>query len=203
MRRLVPPALLAGALLAFAASPAFAVSTRAEYALEVNVICQEAESDFDEAFEGFFKRRGLGSFIAVLDRSNDVSERMVANIATVPPAPGDEALASEWVRNFQKVNLLNDRWVDLFKKLLRKFKPLYARAAQAETPEEFEQIKPKSPAGRSQLRRMGIRQKRLLLKSFRAAEKVEKNGRELGAIGCVGESGLFRLLEAQPQDIGS
>jgi len=123
MRRLVLAIAVCGGCLTVA-SPAFATATRAEYALEVNIICQTSEADFLQAGKKLAKaaksrKKGLAKLSRALDRINDVYEGVVAQVALVPAAPGDETLVASWVASLQELAALSDETLDLTKKLAR------------------------------------------------------------------------------------
>ena len=101
MRRLVPPALLAGALLAgFAASPAFgsqplAPSTRSRSTSSARRLKATSTKAFARPLQSAGAASGRSSPRSSIAPTTSSEQHGSPNIAAVPPAPGDEALASE------------------------------------------------------------------------------------------------------------
>lgn len=121
----------ASAVAAAAASPAAAASTRAEYASQVNAICVQGERDLNRHLKKITKgkdpARGLneddltkrqrvkvvnrmGRLVSILLlKTTRGSGRTITKVASVPAAPGDEALVSDWVVNLKKAQRYGKR----------------------------------------------------------------------------------------------
>ncbi len=94
---------LAIAALAIPAASAQAAATRAEYVAQVDPICLDYAKPAIKAFAAYFKAgarkrkpsaRPTARFLSQISRAyGNLTER----IATVPAAPGDEAIVSTWL----------------------------------------------------------------------------------------------------------
>jgi hypothetical protein len=132
MRR-TPLALAITALtLAITAASAPAATTRAEYVAQVDPICQAAFMQIEKPLRSITRatnrllqllgdeRRSRAELKRAIKRVSRKSSRagakigrilsgMVAAIATVPPAPGDELIVAQWVDGLIRSGHLNDR----------------------------------------------------------------------------------------------
>lgn len=120
MRRLAFAVVMATAALAVAASSASAAATRAEYLAQVEPICQAANKQAKKQARKINRqlKKSLGKaetqaknkkpgqifadiFVLVIIKlvgpENRLFERTTAQIAAVPPAPGDEAAVTAWL----------------------------------------------------------------------------------------------------------
>jgi hypothetical protein len=99
---------------AITAVSAFASSTRAEYVAQVDPICQKAHLAEKREARRFKRqirhliRKGLDldhptkaalhALVGFADRAARIARGAFGQIAAVPPAPGDEATVTEWLR---------------------------------------------------------------------------------------------------------
>lgn len=114
-------ALLSSGLLLFLPAAAPASATRAEYAQQVNAICERAvtdaervlsetgEADSGDRSKGF--RRAMKLIGRALDKLVRINGRMLDRTALVPPAPGDEALVFDWIASDRRAHRLNKKYI--------------------------------------------------------------------------------------------
>ncbi len=143
-----------------------APSSRVEYGVEVGLICAEAEDDYARAFMRFFKRKGPGNIVPFLDRFNDVFEETTGKIATVPAAPGDEALVASWIDSLRDTTRLTDRTLPILRRAYRVLKRHDGEKTQG-------------------FRRLGRHFKRRNKGVIEAQERSEDFAKELTAEGCL------------------
>lgn len=167
MRRVVPSVVVAVALLAVAAPSASAAPTRAEYAVEVNIICSETNADIERVSRKISRKKGIGQIVRLSDRVNDLLEAELGRLVLVPPAPGDEALVASWLESERHLLELGTEG----NKLLKKF---------------FKFLK--SPgANRKKLGEYGRKLKRSSNEIQEAAEVTAGLAGQLGATECGGD----------------
>ena len=159
----------AGAAVALLCVPAVssaAPSNRLEYGVEVSVICGEAENEYFRAGKGLFKRRGIGNIVPFLDRILDVFEETTDKVATVPAAPGDEALVASWIASLHDVARLNDKTLPVLRRAYRNLKRHDGKRTKS-------------------FRALGRHYKRIYSDALRAQELSEDLAKELTAEGCL------------------
>jgi hypothetical protein len=112
---LIAPATVAVAL-AITAAPVFATTDVADYAAQVNPICQSANAQQKQLYESFeqainrlhdkpargkkgakIERRIDRLFTQLPIKSQAVLDAEFSQLKNVPPAPGDEGLVSDWL----------------------------------------------------------------------------------------------------------
>jgi hypothetical protein len=115
MRRLAGAIAAVVVLSAISVAPASAASTRTEYVAQVDPICQEARERWlkpearyfkesvrvERVEEGKQRKRALNRLLRMLAKVFAVRARVETSassqIATVPPAPGDESIVATWL----------------------------------------------------------------------------------------------------------
>jgi hypothetical protein len=121
------------ALMAVGATSASAASTRAEYVAQVDPICQTAAGPARRALKRFLKDEGRLGKIAhptkrqvralvnplarMLIRLGSIEAGVTSQIATVQPAPGDEAIVASWVQDRTQYSQLSVAGARKFRKL--------------------------------------------------------------------------------------
>jgi hypothetical protein len=109
MRRVAIAIVCAGAL-ATLASEASANATRAEYAAEVNPICQAGNDRAQKAGKAFIKNAPKGDgpkalkaffrgILRLFNRVIGIERTTLRQIAPIAPAPGDEAVVAAFLAN--------------------------------------------------------------------------------------------------------
>jgi hypothetical protein len=116
--------------LAIVAQEADAAATRAEYVAQVDPICQAGRAREKAAARSFKKRvrllkergvdldeptkRGNRLVVAFYDRIARIYKNVDGQISAVVPAPGDEAIISEWLKRRERPPDLLERAVHAF-----------------------------------------------------------------------------------------
>jgi hypothetical protein len=105
---------IAATALAIATTSASAATTRAEYVAQVDPICHAAAKPTAKVANRFLKDLGrigkaenpskkrakafLNELARVLTRLSSIEANVTVQVATVPPAPGDEPTVSAWLQ---------------------------------------------------------------------------------------------------------
>jgi predicted transcriptional regulator len=165
MSRLAPTLAALVIVGAFAASPVFGATTRAQYAAQVNPICAEASADA----ERILRRAGFKTpkkARKTLRRADRLSERTIDSIEAIPPPPADAATAAAWIDSLRQLNRIGDQAGRTTVRVLRLLR--------------------RDPPNAGKLKSLARRLNRLR----RRANRVEGEGSELatqlGATGCTG-----------------
>ncbi|HEY3192470.1 MAG TPA: hypothetical protein VGJ61_06775 [Solirubrobacterales bacterium] len=108
MRKAVVPFVLSVGLIAVWAAPADAASTRAEYVAQAEAVCAAPAPQLIKLIQQekqLHKRAGdlTSSQLAVklgkiLGKLSTIEGRILTQLATIPPAPGDEAVIAQWLQ---------------------------------------------------------------------------------------------------------
>jgi len=116
-RRVRASLALVAIAAAVAATSAFATATHEEYVAQVNPICKDASAVAKRKLD---KLKPSGNpFVDFLLRSRlyaKLLDKTISRIATVPPAPGEEAAVASWLDEGRTT-------VHLINKLLHSFGP--------------------------------------------------------------------------------
>ena len=119
MRKLVMPFVLSMGLIAVWAVPADAASTRAEYVAQAEAVCAGPTPQFIKLLkqEKQLQKRAadlkpsqfavrLGKIIGKL---GTIEGQILTKLATIPPAPGDEAVIAQWLKGGRDQQALINR----------------------------------------------------------------------------------------------
>jgi hypothetical protein len=119
MRRTLVALVMSLGLLAVWAVPADAASTRAEYVAQAEAVCAAPTPQFIKLLKQekqLQKRAGdlkpsqlavrLGKIIGKLGR---IEGQILTQLATIPPAPGDEAVIAQWLQGGRDTQALTNR----------------------------------------------------------------------------------------------
>jgi hypothetical protein len=210
--------------LAVTAAPADAVTTRAEYAAQVNEICVAGNKELKERLgkipstsktpggtkDHLTKRQqrrllnGISrSLTRLLLRLTRHSGRVITRVVAVPPAPGDDALVSQWLTSIKRAQRLSKRANRLVVRFFRTFIEVFLVLEDRIEPDGS--IDESKPTKRE--RRLGHRFLRITNaldrhsgKLLDEASRSSELALQLGATKCGGETdpnaSAARLVES-------
>ncbi len=186
--------LLACALAGLATAPsAGAAATRAEYAAQANAICAGYEDQqrellrklgrapkFDASAEA--QRRYLKRLTKSAGKLQKLDAMTAADLSTIPPAPGDETLAAEWLASLRRA-------IDLVKPAVRLSRLVYRLGIDYRTAYEGSEegdSTTKEDRILKRLRRASGRLSRAFARVEEAVLRSDALANQIGAIECVG-----------------